>query len=364
MNNKENLSKEPLNNPKFVEQIKLASVRTPPQIGLVSYAPNLKKIISSSESSSYCKIDSPLTSAYYTEHVINLQAEQNGYPCHIKQNKDILDTRHGILLQSKPNLVSVSTLQSNYKTHNLQDNSDTYSSPLPAQYMSVRTKIPEIVLSPTISHSTNWWVQYLGLTMEDYRILMSPTQYLNDRIIMASMKLIKKRFPSVNGLYDTLRIPRQVKIWKYENPFPFTKSPALQIHHDGKSHWVTSVKVHDNVYLLDSLGMAVNTCIEIQLGAMYGSPGKNLKVILPDIQMQKSTNDCGLFAIANAVEFCSSNLYCGLDPLYFDDSPMRMRMHLLTCLGAQMIEPFPSTKTNGQVEVREHIITNIISWAK
>ena len=102
--------------------------------------------------------------------------------------------------------------------------------------------------------------------------------------------------------------------------------------------------------------MDVNTCLKIQLGALYGLPGRDMKIIIPDIQKQRGTNDCGLFAIANAVEFCTPNLHCGLTPMSFEDGPMCMRDHLRKCFEARWIEPFPSIVHRRKIKVRDLLI--------
>ena len=87
---------------------------------------------------------------------------------------------------------------------------------------------------------------------------------------------------------------------------PLTKSPAVQIHYNGFDHWVTSVSVRGNVYFLDSLyktSPSINMKLDIQLAAMYGLSGKDLEIKVPNIQQQMDFNQCGVFAIANAVEF-------------------------------------------------------------
>lgn len=272
----------------------------------------------------------------------------------LNQDNKFSDKNKYMLSENKSVEVPASTPNVIFKTPTTQNIKKSCITSLSTPLKLDQTTIPEIIISPTLQPLSKLWLEDLKLTVEDQQILKSPTGWVNDGIMFACMVLARKQYTAIKGLYDTLRIPYRAKEWKYDKPFPFTQSPAVQIHHDGYSHWVTSVKFHENIYLLDSLDMGVNGCVDIQLGAMYGSPGKEMEVIIPNIQKQKDTNACGIFAIANMVEFCS-NLYCGLKPLVFDDRPMRMRNHLHECLVNRMFKPFPSKVTKEERTTRIHL---------
>ena len=89
----------------------------------------------------------------------------------------------------------------------------------------------------------------------------------------------------------------------------------MQIHHTGRDHWVLSLESRDNeVCILDSLSNiknhTVNTpSLEIQLSQIYKKDKTSIPIKILDIQQQENGNDCGLFAIANLVEFCYKEFF-------------------------------------------------------
>jgi Ulp1 family protease len=88
--------------------------------------------------------------------------------------------------------------------------------------------------------------------------------------------------------------------------------PSVQIHHRGKSHWVTSLqdKKDGTVYVLDSYSntFTLTPSLEIQLSAIYGQ-GKTNLLIKPEVQQQTNGYNCGVYALANLVEFCYNGTY-------------------------------------------------------
>jgi hypothetical protein len=64
-----------------------------------------------------------------------------------------------------------------------------------------------------------------------------------------------------------------------------------------------------DIYFLDSLGLKINTSLEFQLCKIYGQNKNRILIKIPEVQKQENRIDCGLFAIANAVEFCNNGLH-------------------------------------------------------
>lgn len=77
--------------------------------------------------------------------------------------------------------------------------------------------------------------------------------------------------------------------------------------------------------------------LDIQLSAAYGRGNNKINLVLPHIQQQDNSVDCGVFAIANLVEFCFKGT---IDTDITFKSEM-MREHLLKCLIKKKFEPFP-----------------------
>ena len=65
---------------------------------------------------------------------------------------------------------------------------------------------------------------------------------------------------------------------------------------------------------------------------------KIISIKILDIQQQDNSIDCGLFAIANMVEFCT-NKYIGNLNLQFNTK--YLREHLIFCLEQGHFRPFP-----------------------
>ena len=55
----------------------------------------------------------------------------------------------------------------------------------------------------------------------------------------------------------------------------------------------------------------MNDSLKIQLSQIYDHGQSKLKVKVPYVQQQNNVHDCGLFAIANMIEF-ATNRYSGL----------------------------------------------------
>ena len=70
-----------------------------------------------------------------------------------------------------------------------------------------------------------------------------------------------------------------------------------------------------------------------------------------DVQQQQGGADCGLFAIANATSICF-----GLDPVHVTYQQCNMRDHLLKCIEANQLTPFP------QEEKRRVITSSCKRW--
>ena len=121
---------------------------------------------------------------------------------------------------------------------------------------------------------------------------------------------------------------------------------------NGKSHWLFSCsakkvrKGKAEVIVLDSLDSnTVSPSLQIQLSKLYGYSCNELVIKLPALQQKKTGLNCGLFAIAYMVEFSmgefnkfDEQFFCAQ---HFEES--KIREHLITCLEANRMTPFPKT---------------------
>ena len=136
--------------------------------------------------------------------------------------------------------------------------------------------------------------------------------------------------------------------------FNSQKSPSTNIHYNSQKHWVTTFQYENgNIYLLKSdLGKNIDLCLndslKIQLAQKYGHGKSKLKVHTPQLQ-QHNGYHCGLFAIANMMEFVA-NRYSGLQEgkLEFEFIQCEMREHLIKCFNHQYMEPFPNKNLKNQ----------------
>jgi hypothetical protein len=101
--------------------------------------------------------------------------------------------------------------------------------------------------------------------------------------------------------------------------------------------------LNNEIYLLDSLGNDRENIIpdglKIQLSQIYGRNLKSISIIVPSVQKQTNSVDCGLFAIAFATHFCL-NEKLSLDTIF--DSK-KLREHLLACFEDKKMSHFPTT---------------------
>lgn len=104
----------------------------------------------------------------------------------------------------------------------------------------------------------------------------------------------------------------------------------IQILHNGEDHWVTISTIglasgHVNVF--DSLYDTCNSFIIEQICAILCTPNDAVHLHFMDTVKQTNHSDCGLYAIAFAVDLCS-----GQDVCKRNYSAVLMRPHLLNCL--------------------------------
>ena len=105
---------------------------------------------------------------------------------------------------------------------------------------------------------------------------------LDDNVINVAQKLIKKKFPLVDGLQDTLLT---------QTSFNRCTSEGVQIHHTGNIHWITSSSIGgQQVNVYDSLYANLTDSTEKQLAQCYQNyidHAGQLQVKMPVTQQQK-----------------------------------------------------------------------------
>ena len=209
------------------------------------------------------------------------------------------------------------------------------------------------------------WLPNLSLTFQD-KFLIQNGNWLNDNHMRAANDIAKGQFKDINGFQDTVMVPYLDKNGTWVIPelrMIRQEPPCVQIHHTGNSHWVVSFQFKNDkrIYLLDSLysQQRIPTSLRLQLALLYGQGNENLQVLTPVISKQKGGSDCGIYAIANMVEFCIGN-FLPIDDKFNikgDYLQYEMRENLLTYFQNGIFCEFEKTgKNRKEVKMIEHEI--------
>ena len=233
------------------------------------------------------------------------------------------ETKHQVMSQKYQQYLQVARMQSNLKQ------------PLHRCHIFNQKSIDLTGkhISPEMKPS---WIPAFNLLEEDKNILLHG-QKLTDKHICACQKLLKKQFPQVDGLLDTiLRSNNDI-------PCPPTQE-ALQMHHI-PGHWVISCSFGGNVTVYDSANTTLTPPLQRQLARVYSllasGPDKLIEVTLKRCQKQIGGNDFGLFAVANAIA-----LLRGVDPATVKFQQPKMRQHLQECREKHVLTMFPHSTSN------------------
>lgn len=189
------------------------------------------------------------------------------------------------------------------------------------------------------------WTEYgkQMLTFQHKNDINSDKMLCSD-IINFAQDILQQQFPNIQGFQHTGYAPvLKDEKWEYKLQMKSKKSPAAQINHTGHSHWITSTQQEgeENIKILDSCNKKQNyisQSTQIQLGKIYGSGEKAIKVSVSEVKQQQNGVDCGVYAIANLTEFCFTG-NCDNQPVNYDIN--NMRSHLVKCINDKKFTPFP-----------------------
>ena len=129
------------------------------------------------------------------------------------------------------------------------------------------------------------WIECLGLFETDREIVLSPTGWLNDRIINAAQTLLKNQFPELSGFQD-------VGLGQVMN-FTIEFGEFIQIVHSPLNHWVTiSTLMQDlNISLYDSLySGGIPRLLQAQITCLMSTEHDDINVNVVDVQSQVKAN--------------------------------------------------------------------------
>ena len=103
--------------------------------------------------------------------------------------------------------------------------------------------------------------------------------WLNDELINAGQRLIKRQFPHVNGLQD-VAIGNTLC-------FDIQTEEFIQVLHTGKNHWVTVSTIgckDGEIFVYNSQTSSLTTSLTKQIVSLLATPKKNITVMYVYVQ--------------------------------------------------------------------------------
>ena len=209
--------------------------------------------------------------------------------------------------------------------------------------MMARNDVPVVKVEPTIDGDgesgkhdsggacrSDIWVKVhdISLTFEDKHIL-EQGEKLTDKHINCAQRILKLKFPGINGLRLTLLQGQAHKQ---------STTNAVQIFHVNDDHWVCGTTVgttRKEVLIYDSWYTKWDQATLGIIRKQFRCNTQSIKVV-KKIQKQETGVECGLFAVANA-----TTIAFGKDPTKFIYDEKRMREHLVYCFPQKDLELFP-----------------------
>ena len=111
-----------------------------------------------------------------------------------------------------------------------------------------------------------------------------------------------------------------------------------QIVHVRSNHWICLLVENDKsgVKVFDSLYSDIPISVADMIIGLLHPQKEQIEIKLMKVQQQEGTSDCGVIAIAVATSLCHEE-----DPTIIHWSQHKMRPHLIKCLEAEKLTPFP-----------------------
>ncbi|KAE8602183.1 hypothetical protein XENTR_v10013901 [Xenopus tropicalis] len=192
--------------------------------------------------------------------------------------------------------------------------------------MSVAPCTPE-------SHNGTWvTINNIKLSYQD-KDDIDTDKWIDDNTINASLHLIAQNYPCIASLIDTLILATSAVD-------ALSGANVIQIHHLG-NHWVVSQSNGKCVTIYDSLRFTgFSEMLKTQILKLYAplfvGEHQIIDVFFKCTQKQHGPNDCGLFAVANAVALAEGVELANIE--FFQED---MRADLIKCLGTGQMTVFP-----------------------
>ena len=152
---------------------------------------------------------------------------------------------------------------------------------------------------------------------------------LTDAEINYGQRLLKERYPKINGLRTTL----------YQGKMQEVENSIQVIHCPSRFHWITVTTMNckaNKVRVFDSTFTYCDKETISTIRNFYQTGSEELKITMSQCQKQTGTKDFGLFSLAFAVA-----LVFNLNPSKIKFNQKKMRGHLVDCFSKQVMMPFP-----------------------
>ena len=180
------------------------------------------------------------------------------------------------------------------------------------------------------------WLPTLHLKKEDRDIIKNGAE-LNDLHITTAMNLLQNDYPIVVQ-------PPSVG---YTLGFDYCPYETVQVLHNGSHHWLLVSQMKGMVNIFDSLNMTPTEKLLKQLTQLF-SPDEALPAYKQhNCHKQIGYKDCGVFAIAYAVDVLLGN-----EPHNIRYDQCKMRDHLIACYESGELTSFPKFSTDDNIKTK------------
>ena len=216
--------------------------------------------------------------------------------------------------------------------------------------------------SDIIHEKNRYWIPKLKLPWSEKDVIKKNRMLTSDSM-EAALQIAREKFDSVGALEGTYKAPVYIeykKKWHYELLMKRVPSEiAAQIHHNGQEHWVVSVKIKSEIYVLDSMlknKHPLSPSLQIQLCQLYADDDQHsLDIYLPKVTQQTNGLDCGALAIANLFNFClwTTGEMNVADLFKTNFNIEHARNHIITCFESASLLEFPSSQQTLTSKIRK-----------
>ena len=181
------------------------------------------------------------------------------------------------------------------------------------------------------NRSNEFWNSNLNLKLEAKEVILR-NEDLDDSIINAALDLIRKQYPLFITQPPTLATV---------NGFVYCPFETIQIIHNNAHHWVLLSSFNSNINIYDSLNTIPTDSTLQQIKQLFSPDDSLPSYTLVTCHKQVGFSDCGVFAIAYAIDILNGNDPC---KIIYDQS--KMRAHLISCFESNYLTPFPKYQDN------------------